>query len=50
MSEYYKEVDYATYCPTCKHEKEDQACDECNDCLNEPARIGTRKPLKWEEK
>lgn len=46
----YKEVDYATYCKTCKYRDVDDVKDPCNDCLAEPYNLHSVKPVKWEEK
>lgn len=45
-----KEVYYNLYCKSCKNEKVAEDVEPCHDCLNEPARVDTHKPLKWEEK
>lgn len=50
MEENIKEVYYDGYCQTCKHEKESEASDACNECLNTPGRQYSHKPIKWEEK
>lgn len=43
------EVDYEKWCPTCKHKDEKESCDACNDCLNQPWNIDSRKPINWTE-
>lgn len=45
----YKIVDY-TKCNTCKHFKESEATDICNDCLNNPANIDSHTPIRWERR
>lgn len=45
-----KEVFYNEYCKTCKHEKEPEDSDVCNDCLNNPAHVDSHKPVRWEKK
>ena len=50
QEENMKIVNYEKYCKTCKNEKESPDSDVCNECLSEPARHYTSKPLKWEEK
>ena len=42
-------VEFDMYCPACKHFKEDQNEEPCDTCLSIPARMGSRKPEKWEE-
>lgn len=44
-----KEVYFDQYCPNCKYLNEDQASDVCHDCLNEPARQYSHKPLNYKE-
>lgn len=43
------EVDYEKWCATCKHQNEKESCDACNDCLNQPWNIDSRKPINWME-
>lgn len=50
MDNNYKEVRYDQYCSSCKYANESEAYDKCNECLNEPARLYSHKPLNWEEK
>lgn len=47
MEERYKLVDYEHYCGTCKHRDNSEADDICNECLCEPARIDTHKPINY---
>lgn len=52
MDEGYKEVRYDKFCEKCKHydkENADKYCEICEECLNEPARLYTEKPLRFEE-
>lgn len=48
--ENYKEVYFDSYCKTCRHEDLKEEESPCDECLAEPARIGSHKPIKWEEK
>lgn len=50
MEQEYFEVDFKTYCKTCRHEKVDEVKDPCNECLDEPTNLNSSKPIKWEEK
>lgn len=50
MNEGLKEVMYHNYCPKCKHEDVKNHEDPCDECLSEPARLYTEKPLKFEAK
>lgn len=45
-----KFVEFDKYCKTCQHSKKKEHEDPCFDCLAEPARLETHKPLKYEEK
>ena len=45
-----REVDFYTYCPSCKHEKKSDVEMPCSDCLTEPVRAYSRKPARYEEK
>lgn len=55
MSE-YKEVRFDEYCKTCKYEKNPEvmkdpfAEDPCDECLGEPGRLYSHRPLNWEKK
>ncbi len=44
-----KEADYHKYCRICKHAKVLETDDPCNDCLNQPYNIDSRKPINFEE-
>ncbi len=44
-----KEVFYNVYCHKCAHWNADAASDVCNDCLNEPGRDYSHKPLNFKE-
>lgn len=50
MEENYKIVDFQKYCATCKHKDVEETEDPCNECLTEPARPYSQKPVNWEEK
>lgn len=45
-----KEVDYAQYCPTCVNANKKGEDDPCDDCLAEPARLYSHKPVNYKEK
>lgn len=47
----YKEVYFDEYCPKCKYEKVDdtKGKEPCNECLENPVNLGSRKPVKFEE-
>lgn len=49
MSDWKREVDYATYCPKCKSFKVLETDEPCNECMTECSREGTAKPVKFEE-
>lgn len=44
-----KEVDFNKYCALCVNRDVIEDDDPCFDCLQVPAREGTRQPLKFEE-
>ena len=45
-----REVDFETYCKTCKYEKRPEEQIPCCDCLEEPLNLFSQKPVKWEAK
>lgn len=45
----FKEVDYEKYCKSCEHRKNKEYEDPCYDCLGEPARIDSHKPVNYKE-
>ena len=45
-----KEVYFNQYCKLCKHEKESDAEEPCNECLDNPINLYSHKPVKFEEK
>lgn len=51
MEENYKFVKFDEYCKTCvyKNDEESDPYLKCNDCLNEPARINSQKPLNYKK-
>lgn len=55
MEEKFKEVYFDQYCEKCAHfneKNEDPELTEnesCHECLNEPARLYSHKPLNFEE-
>ncbi|MCC8151363.1 MAG: hypothetical protein LIO96_07910 [Lachnospiraceae bacterium] len=50
MEQQYKEVDFHTYCPTCKYAKQAENEKPCDACLEECVNVNSHKPVKWEEK
>ena len=46
----YKEVYFNQYCKTCKHKDVKDTDEPCNECLSEPIKLYSHKPVKWEEK
>ena len=49
-NENMKIVEFDKYCKTCQHGKKKESEDPCYECLAEPARQYSHKPLKYEEK
>lgn len=45
-----KIVDFNTYCKTCKNKNLSESERPCSECLAEPARQNSHKPVRWEEK
>ena len=50
MAENLKEVRFDQYCETCKHKNVPDVKDPCNECLSEPCRLNSHRPVKYEEK
>ena len=50
MDEMYKEVYFDQYCKKCKHGKEPETSDACDECLEHPQNLYSHKPVKFEEK
>lgn len=44
------EVDFQTYCKTCKHKDVKEVLDPCDICLANPGNANSRKPVCYEEK
>lgn len=45
-----KPVNFALYCPLCKHWSKKEADDPCFECLDTFTNGGSRVPAKFEEK
>ena len=50
INEGYKEVYFDWYCKNCKHEKLKDNEEPCNECLDNPVKLHSHKPVKFEEK
>lgn len=46
----YKEVDFKTYCQTCKYKDLGETDDPCSECMDNSLNLESRKPIKWEDK
>ena len=44
------EVNFKYYCKLCKYENLEETKDPCNDCLDHPSNINSRKPIRFKEK
>lgn len=44
-----KEVYFDKYCKSCKHSSVAEDSNPCNECLSEPARVYSHKPIRYEE-
>ena len=47
--ENYRMVDFHKYCATCKHKTEEGFTEPCNECLSEPIKLYSEKPVKYVE-
>lgn len=45
-----KEVRFDLFCKTCKHYQDDESEEVCDDCLNHPVNINSKKPTRWVKK
>lgn len=50
MEQNTKEVRYDIYCEQCKNKEKEDYEDPCNDCLNQPWNVDSRKPIYFKEK
>lgn len=50
MDENYKEVDFYGYCATCEHKELKEEDEPCAECLANPVRYASVKPIKWTER
>ena len=50
MDDNYKEVYFDEYCETCKYKDLKESDDPCDECLAEPARVYSHKPLMYKAK
>lgn len=48
-NDFTKEVYFEQYCKTCKHKDVKEEESPCYECLQEPARVYSHKPDRWEE-
>lgn len=46
----YKEVDFKTYCQTCRYKDLRETDDPCSECMDNSLNVESRKPIKWEDK
>lgn len=46
----YKEVYFHEYCKKCKHEKNKETDEPCNECMENPINWNTHRPVKYEKK
>lgn len=43
----YKEVDFYEYCRNCKHAEVEDVKDPCNECLEIPCNLHSKKPINY---
>ena len=46
----YKEVDFWKYCDKCEHKDKASDAEPCNECLEHPCNIFSRKPVNYKPK
>ena len=46
----YKEVYFDRYCPVCKNKELEGYETPCEECLENPINLYSRRPIKWEAK
>ena len=49
MEEHYREVQFGTYCKTCKYQDKKEWEEPCAECLDNPLNLDSIKPIKWKE-
>lgn len=49
MNYILKEVDFNSYCKKCINKNNKESDDICNECLNQPMRYCSQKPLNYKE-
>lgn len=50
MEDIYKEVEFDKYCKSCAHSELAESEDPCDECLENPSNLYSRKPVNWKEK
>ena len=43
-------VEFDKWCSKCKHHKLDETKEPCNECLDNPENVNSKKPTLFEEK
>lgn len=46
----YKEVYFHKYCETCEYKDTPEKDEPCSECLENPMKINSHKPVKYEKK
>lgn len=49
MEDNFKEVYFDKYCKSCKYRNNEENEDPCYNCLGEPARLYSHKPVNYKE-
>lgn len=44
-----KIINFDKYCKTCKYSDLEEVEDPCNDCLDNPTNMNSKKPIHYEE-
>lgn len=50
MDEGYMIVEFDTHCGSCIHHKKEENESPCDECLENPVNLYTKKPIKYERK
>lgn len=49
MESTIKIVDFNEYCKKCKYKNLDEFMDPCNECLNNPVNINSKRPINYKD-
>lgn len=46
----YKIIEFDKYCPTCENKDKPDSEDPCDECLDTPVNVDSRKPINYKKK